>query len=466
MKRIETKKPKEIKLFLRDTAAISPAIATLILIVIAAVAAAGVGILTQKAQDSANAQTSDRNLDAVGTVTIKGSTNALALTNALVPDFQKKYPGVKIEAGGGGLFRGLKDIVDDKVDVAGEWGPWPYFNPGLSPETSGVDKYYWPQTVEGVTLPARKDAVIQEGGANAKYWETQIGHDVVAIVSNIKSKNGNTITLNIVRDNATSAALGLPTTVIDESNVNLSNVTANNKGDYVLNINYSTFQGWYKGTIPANLTDSGSNVELKLAQYEYYSYAEQEFARFLRLNDQPWNTGTWQLNAPGAKVLQKSDKAVRDYISSTANSVGFLPLGFATGGVASEGKTGVISAYIENNKIAPGVTSALSHKHDVTAYLADGTLSGHDARAGYPSACLGAILARGESTYFRNAPAFAGSSDFSTLSDYNIHACLNEKIFFYTKGSPTGATKAFIDYATSPAGQKDIAAAGFVPLLD
>lgn len=41
---------------------------------------------------------------------------------------------------------------------------------------------------------------------------------------------------------------------------------------------------------------------------------------------------------------------------------------------------------------------------------------------------------------------------------------ISRSLFLYTDGEPTGIIKAFIDYALSPEGQKNVAEVGFVPL--
>lgn len=160
----------EIRAFLHDAKAVSPAIATLILIVIAAVAAAGVGILVQSSQKNAQDQTANKDLSVMGTLNIKGSTTILPVTQAAAEAFMKKYTAITISPSGGGSDYGqliAYTTTSPLNDVGASSSQW---------STST-------KTINGITLPARKDIIIQEAGADAKVFETKIGTGMIVLAS-------------------------------------------------------------------------------------------------------------------------------------------------------------------------------------------------------------------------------------------------------------------------------------------
>ena len=115
---------KGIKAFLQDSKAISPAIATLILIVIAVVAAAGVGILVQSSQKNAEAQSSNKDLSVSGDFVIKGSTTVLPVSQNEIQAFSKIYPSVTITLGGGGSGYGKAAVYNKLIDVGASSSIW------------------------------------------------------------------------------------------------------------------------------------------------------------------------------------------------------------------------------------------------------------------------------------------------------------------------------------------------------
>jgi phosphate transport system substrate-binding protein len=169
----------EIRAFLHDAKAVSPAIATLILIVIAAVAAAGVGILVQSSQKNAQDQTGNKNLDAMGTINIKGSTTVLPISQGAAEVFMKKYPAITVNIGGGGSDVGQLlawTTTSPKEDLGASSSKW-----------STSDK-----TISGILIPKRSIAIIQESGENAKVFESKIATGMIVLAGQTQFEVDNT----------------------------------------------------------------------------------------------------------------------------------------------------------------------------------------------------------------------------------------------------------------------------------
>lgn len=347
-----------IKQFLHDAKAVSPAIATLILIVIAAVAAAGVGILVQSSQKNAQDQTGNKNLDVVGTIDIKGSTTVLPVTQLAAEDFMKKYPAVTISVAGGGSQTGQLDIYTKTVDIGASSSKW------------DVN----PFTLNGITVPARKDAIIQEAGPDATVWETAIGTGMIVVAGNVPGVT----TINV--NNATGNTSQIAGTVMNITDADL--ITA-----------YTT------GTVTV------SGVALKAVQRSDPSGTEETFAKWIGLTD-----ANSQLSSPASVVGHQGNQGVRDAIAATANTIGFVDIGFAKGGVNG------------NDKVIPATMGGFAASSD-----------NKGVGGKYDTASKITTTGKG----------------------------LARDLFYYSQGVPTGVVKAYLDYMLTPDGQKSVHDAGF-----
>ena len=269
---------KGIRAFLHDAKAVSPAIATLILIVIAAVAAAGVGILVQSSQKNAQDQTGDKNLNVMGTLNIKGSTTVMPITQAGAVAFMKKYPAVTINIGGGGS----------------EIGQLLAYTTTVPTEDIGASSSKWKdttKTVTGILLPARKDAIIQEAGENAKVYETKIGTGMIVLA--------NQAPLNI--DNGTA----IPACATTDGSSTPSVICFRD-----LKNAYKSSTGLINGTL------------YKVVQRSDKSGTEENFAGWLGL------VATADSQLDSTVTGYQGNQGIRDAIAADANVVGFVDLGF------------------------------------------------------------------------------------------------------------------------------------------
>lgn len=347
---------KKIRAFLHDAKAVSPAIATLILIVIAAVAAAGVGILVQSSQKNAQDQTADKDMSVMGTIDIKGSSTILPITQDAAEKFTKKYPAVDIVAAAGGSGAGRQLVWQQLTDI-------------------GASSDIWPDKAIG-DIPNRDNAVIQAAGsADAKIWETQIGSGMIVVAAN----------------------LGSSVTSINVDNTSTTNLIGPNAV-----INFNDLRALYNGTA------TGPIATLKPVQRKDPGGTEEVFAKWINLvgSDKQLSVTTQEENG---------NQGIRDYIAANLNTIGFVDIGFADGGV--NGKTGVKAATMNGtaaNTSSKGINGAYSKASNDVNGAIDGSLA--------------------------------------------------RDLYYYSYGTPQGAVKAYLDFIVSLEGQKIVEETGFFKL--
>lgn len=296
---------KEIRAFLHDAKAVSPAIATLILIVIAAVAAAGVGILVQSSQQNAKDQTGDKNLNAMGTIDIKGSTTLLPVTQAAAEAFMKKYPAITINIGGGG-------------SEVGQLLAWTTTKPT---QEMGASSSKWSssdKTISGIVIPKRETAIIQEAGENAKVFESKIGTGMIVMAGKTE--------FNV--DNSTGCA------------------------NSATNICFTDLKNAYQNgaIIPVS--------NYKVVQRSDKSGTEETFAAWIGLV----NSVDKQLNSSNVTGYQ-GNQGIRDAIANdaTGKTIGFVDVGFT--GTNVNGNVNVLAGKM-NNTAANSDTKGVGKDYD------------------------------------------------------------------------------------------------------
>jgi ABC-type phosphate transport system substrate-binding protein len=293
-----------IKQFLSDARAVSPAIATLILIVVAAVAAAGIGILVSHSQGSSKEMLDTKTASVQGKIVSDGSTTVLPVTLLAGPAFMADNPSYTISAVGGGSDIGQLDVFTKKVDIGASSSKW---------STSA-------KTINGITLPPRKDAIIQEAGPSATIWETAIGTGMIVVAANIN--NGGVTNINI-------------------TNGANSDVTGNS-----MNLTFADLTTLYKTgtvTIPSGPT-------LTAVQRDDPSGTEETFAAWIGSatgNEAMVDGTTKQLVAASTVLGYQGNQGVREAIAATNNTVGFVDIGFSKGQVNGNDK--VVAAKMLGN---------------------------------------------------------------------------------------------------------------------
>ncbi|MCK4731227.1 MAG: substrate-binding domain-containing protein [Methanophagales archaeon] len=150
---------------MKDKRGVSPAIASLVLIVIAVVAAAGVGVITNTLNTQTGEQAEGQDLSIQGAIDMQGSTTVLPFALAAAATYMEDHPAVEISASGGGSGHGKTMAKLDKVDI------------GMA------------------SSRATSTDIIQDGGQGAVLYETEIGKRMIVVIAN---DGANTVTWNVV----------------------------------------------------------------------------------------------------------------------------------------------------------------------------------------------------------------------------------------------------------------------------
>ncbi len=311
-----------LKQFLQDAKAVSPAIATLILIVVAAVAAAGIGILVSHSQGSSKEMLDTKTASVQGKIVSDGSTTVLPVTLLAGPAFMADSPSYTISATGGGSDIGQLDVFTKKVDIGASSSQW-------------SDS---PKPVNGITLPARKDAIIQEAGPSATIWETKIGTGMIVIAGNIP----NATSINVI-----PGAAG---------------ASVNGTGGF--NITYGDLQALY---VAGKLTVAGES--LTAVQRSDQSGTEETFAAWLGKADGT----TKQLDSTITAHGEQGNQGIRDYISANKNTIGFVDVSFVQGQV--NGANNVVAA-TQNGVKADSTTKGVGKTYDAASLVVNAGTKG------------------------------------------------------------------------------------------
>ncbi len=140
--------------FLKDTRAVSPAIASLVLVVIAVIAAAGVGVITNTLNTQTEEQAEGKDLSVMGKIDAQGSTTVLPFALVAASTYMEDHPAVEISVSGGGSGHGKSMAIKDKVDI------------GMA------------------SSRADKENILQEGIKGAVIYETEVGKRMIVVIVN------------------------------------------------------------------------------------------------------------------------------------------------------------------------------------------------------------------------------------------------------------------------------------------
>jgi phosphate transport system substrate-binding protein len=168
------------KSLLKDKRGVSPAIASLVLVVIAVVAAAGVGVIQNAVNVQSGEQAEAKDLSVQGKIDMQGSTTVLPFALESARTYMDTHPAVEISVSGGGSGHGISMAKENKVDI------------GMASKSADTED------------------IIQDGGKGAVLYETEIGKRMIVVIVNDGS--GNTIDWNV----STSASA--------DGNINMSDL--------------------------------------------------------------------------------------------------------------------------------------------------------------------------------------------------------------------------------------------------
>lgn len=257
---------KANKGFVESEDAISPAIASLVLIVVAVVAAAGVGVLTSSMTDTTEGTMGETTGRVSNQIDVQGSTTVLPFAVEAAKEYMKDN-AVEISVAGGGSGHGRSMAKEDKIDI------------GMASSRAATAD------------------IIQEGEEGAVLYETEVGKRMIVVIAN----DGGIGAGNVwqVTDNSVASSIAAGGRSINISDL----VAAYNDGNSTYDIDSTTFTLYQRGDV---------------------SGTEEGFAKYLGLgtgdNDQ----------LPAGATEVSGNAGVWNAVTSTTDSIGFVDLGFIT----------------------------------------------------------------------------------------------------------------------------------------
>ncbi len=299
-----------------------------------------------------------------------------------VPAFIKKYPAVTISIGGGGSGTGRALVDTNQIDIGASSALWQ-----TGPTTDSNT---------GITFGGRETEVIQAAGQNAHVWETEIGTGMIVVIGNLKDGQSKAVKIiNIV---------------------NASFPTSYDATNFSLNITYADLKNLYQtgsnASINTALTNSGTSVTVTPVSRSDDSGTEQTFAPWIGLADSANDNQIYSTYKSLEKTAQ-GNQGIRDYVANNVNSIGFVDIGFAAGGV--NGNAADLPA-MQNGVVAGKTTDKVGGTYDLASQNVNG---------------------QGKNGLARN-------------------------LYYYSQpGAPSGAVKAYLDFVMSQDGQALVQQAGF-----
>jgi len=331
------KNTKGIKAFLMDAKAVSPAIATLILIVVAAVAAAAIGVMVQSSQGDAGKTLTEKSAEVEGVISTKGSTTVLPISQLAAVGFMSTNPSYKVNVAAGGSAVGRMLAYTKSVDIGASSDPWP------------ADEV----TTDGIKVPGRGTAIIQDAGPDATIWETKIGTGLIVMGGNIKL----------------TGIAPAPDVTVTKIDIDPVTATGYDAVSGVLTINFANLKAAYNTpattlNIPATATTAAQNIEV--VQRSDPGGSEEVFADWIGLVD----PSSKQLPTTSVATGAQGNQGIRDYIAGKLNTLGFVDIGYTKGG--ANGKDNVIPSTMDS-VVASKDTKGLTGTYNAASKIVSGS---------------------------------------------------------------------------------------------
>ena|SRR5271157_4569366 len=439
---------KRLRISKHNRKAVSPVIATLVLIVIAIVGAVGVGLILSSVSTSVGKQANAGNAagQSQSTLLIGGSTTVYPVTEAAKAAFEQQYK-VNIIDAQGGSDAGMQGVLSGALDI------------GAASSVGAVTNL--------------ENAVVSNSLTNVVVNPTLVGGSAVVVIENAA---GNATQKGFLYDDAASANACLGVTraalatvfeisgkfgiigsacqtsswkTLDE--VVVASVSQTICAASTQTIGLGPRTGDMIPLCTGGAVDTGA-VFTAVSRSDN-SGTQDQFASFTGLPKQSASG-----NYPG--TTQPGNAGVLNYVNSHSGSIGFVDLGFAegaaSGAVCPTGTGGSTSllcgvAMPQMMTITPtvypinGATTPLSSGK---AFGATTTYDGFVALNGNSANDHSAIISALKSAYFVNP--LTGSGSKSYFPDTSASGTGTARTFYYvTNGNPTPLEQQWLSYITN-----------------
>ena len=422
------KKPKTLKHKLH---AVSPVVATLVLIVVAIVGAIAVGLIMSRVASDTSNQANVGNVanNAQETLTIGGSTTIYPVTQAAVAAFKQAYPGIAVSDAQGGSGAGMEGVTIGALNIGAA------------------------SSLSAVTTAQASDSSLNPP---VNLVATEIGGSGIVVIANSGATapgtaggfltDGVNVCYGITK--AALAAIFVPTT---QTTIPAGTAVGSAAPNGYFTI---TAAGCANGFLDVGSVETGvpaAGAIQAVSRSDLPSGTEDTFSSYIGTGSSAPATGYF-----GAQ--ESGNPGVLAEVQKTAATIGFVDLGFAEGAasgitcatpsgdacgvsitqVFSAAPTGVAGPGTE---AAPAGATATAFP--LTGYVGTTTAAIH-------SAILAGLVNAGKNPSVNSFPDAAGS--------------LVRTFYYVTNGNPTTSEQDFINFMTSPNAESYFTNQGYYPI--
>jgi ABC-type phosphate transport system substrate-binding protein len=433
------KKPKTLKHKLH---AVSPVVATLVLIVISIVGAISVGLIMSRisSDTSSNANVLNAAGQSQGTLLIGGSTTVYPITEALKTAFQDQYK-VNIIDAQGGSDAGMQGVLSGALDIGAA---------SSAGAVNNLENAITSNSINGVTvnyvLIGGSVVVPIENGAGANGMFTDGANECLGISQDALSAIYQLGTFGI---DAAACAAASPTfsTLLSSG---IAGVDA--KGE---DTSPSDTMCTWTSVTTATLSDGASmtfpacvlQAKLTPVSRADNSGTEDQMASFLAQHPPKQSSGgNW------AGTTEQGNPGVLNYVNTNAATVGFVDLGFAegaaTGSVCPSGHVAQTTCGVGMPQVFTSAKGVWPTGLTAAPVVMTSKAQGYIAKGASTSAAESLSKAALKSAANVNPLTLSGQSA-AYPDTYAPGTGLARTFYYVTNGQPTPVEQEFISFATN-----------------
>jgi len=395
------KKPKTLKHKLR---AVSPVVATLVLIVVAIVGAIAVGLIMSRVASDTSNQANVGNVanNAQETLTIGGSTTIYPVTQAAIATFETQYPGINVQDAQGGSGAGMEGVTIGALNIGAA------------------------SSLSAVTTAQTSDSSLNPP---VNLVATEIGGSGIVVIANDGAKG--------FLNDGTDACFGITQGALQEIFTYVGETTpvAAGTGTFSIAAGACDVAGHIGILQAAGVIAPAAVVWSAVSRSDLPSGTEDTFSAYI-------GTGS---SAPAAGYIGQTatgNPGVLAYVQSHANTIGFVDLGFAEGAAsgitcaAASGNACNVSIEQVYTPAAPASTAAAVADTAPEAVPAFFTLAAYTSTS---TAAIHAAVLTGLVNAQKSIDSFPDGT-----------GTLVRTFYYVTNGNPTTSEQDFINFMTSP----------------
>jgi len=422
---------KKLQRLGRKTKAVSPVVATLILIIVAIIGAISVGLIVSNIGTS-TAGSANQNLSKAGsgiattTLTLGGSTTLYPLDETAIPVFESIYH-ITITDSQGGSNAGMQGVISGALNI------------GAASSSSAVATaatYVTANNILGVTITptligGSGVVVIENGAAQGAFIADKTPTQCQGVTRQALQAIYEIGSFGIT---ATGCGTGTPTW----STLQLAAICTSPAAT-TLPATFGGATNPLAGTvIPACVVATDNYAPFTAVSRSDSGGTEDTFTGYIGLPNQAANP------AGLAGSQQSGNAGILNYVNSHPNTIGFVDIGFAEGKATG----GNCTTYGVGNLCGVAIAETISSSTiSAIPTVGTATANGYVAYPGSPSATEGFIKSALKSLSLINPLTNTGAT--ISYPDTGNSNGLARTFYFVTNGAPTATEQQWISFMTS-----------------